>query len=549
MTPNGTPTSSTTVALSDGGAGGTFTPTSLTFTTSTAQTFTYTPSSGGTTSPITLTASASGGFTASHTTQCVLNIPATGFTLTPSSLTTTPSVATGNYTVALNGTLSSNETIALSDASAGGTFSPTSLTFTSANAGTPQTFTYTPASGTGGTTETLTAWATGQFSGSHTASCVVSTGPLVVPVTSSALFFSPGNWDHLTSGTFGVSVDTMQATAPGAYLEFNVTGTVNVTVQVDNATETGFPGIDLPTLRYSINGGAFVDVQLAPSQTSLTISSSLTTGANNNIILFFKASSNSAGYADVWGSSGVSPTNVLRIKSVTVDSGATVSAPTLLPLRGIIAGDSITAAEHCNTDGSDDSTASFAWHLGRALNMEVGLLGYGGQAWTLNGNSNIQPFPSTWNYYSSGRPRTLSGLDFFAVCLGVNDARNGASTSAVQTAVQSWLSAARTGLGGATKIFVIVPFSGAYQTNLSAAVSAYKTASGDVNVFLIDPTTRLPSGVFGNTGSANASTYDGVHPLIYGHAIIAPVVADLIAAALGGATSLAGYSRSRVANA
>jgi hypothetical protein len=84
-------------------------------------------------------------------------------------------VATGNYTVTLNGTLASNETITLSDASGGGTFTPSSLTFTSGNASTPQTFTYTPASGAGGTTKTLTATGTGAFSANHSASCVVNT--------------------------------------------------------------------------------------------------------------------------------------------------------------------------------------------------------------------------------------------------------------------------------------------------------------------------------------------------------------------------------------
>jgi hypothetical protein len=127
---------------------------------------------------VTLSASASGGFTAGpHTAACVVtNTAATNFTLTPSSQTTEVGVATGNYIVTLNGTLSSNETIALSDGGAGGTFTPSSLTFTSGNAGTPQTFTYTPASGQAGNTETLTATGTGQFSASHSASCAVTAG-------------------------------------------------------------------------------------------------------------------------------------------------------------------------------------------------------------------------------------------------------------------------------------------------------------------------------------------------------------------------------------
>jgi hypothetical protein len=99
---------------------------------------------------------------------------ATDFNVNPSSQATAPGTPTANYTVTLNGPLTVNENIALSDAAAGGTFSPTSLTFTSANAGTPQTFTYTPALGTGGTTKTLTATGTGAFSATHSVSCVVT---------------------------------------------------------------------------------------------------------------------------------------------------------------------------------------------------------------------------------------------------------------------------------------------------------------------------------------------------------------------------------------
>jgi hypothetical protein len=475
---------------------------------------------------------------------------ATDFTLTPSTQTTTAGTATGAYTVILNGTLAVNESIALSDSGQAGTFTPSNLTFTSANAGTPQSFTYTPAIGATGS-KTLTANGSGAFSSSRTAACVIGgDGSTVIAVTNAGLFFSPGNWDHLTAGTFGVATDEMQATAPGARLEFVVTGTVNLSIQIDNTTNSGFPSADMPTLRYSINHGAFVDVQLAPSQTNLNLSSSLSTGVSNDIQVYFKASSNSASYGDIWGSSGVSPTNVLRIKSVTIDLGGSVSAPVLLPLRGIIAGDSITAAEHCSIDGSDDSTASYAASLGRALNMEVGMLGYGGQAWTLAGNSNIPAFPSTWNYYSSGRARTLTGLDFFAVMLGVNDFRNSASGSAVQTAIQSWLTAARSGLGSTTKILLIVPPSASYESNITSAFNAYKTETGDINVYLIDGTARLPAGVFG-TDSASGPfqyTFDGVHPLIFGHSRIAAIYADLICAALG-TNSSTGYSRSRIANA
>jgi hypothetical protein len=95
VTPNGTPSAATTIALADGGAGGMFTPSSLVFTSATAQTFTYTPTTAGTK---TLTATASGGFSVTHTANCVAsNSVATDFALSPSSRSTGVGSATGAY--------------------------------------------------------------------------------------------------------------------------------------------------------------------------------------------------------------------------------------------------------------------------------------------------------------------------------------------------------------------------------------------------------------------------------------------------------------------
>lgn len=69
---------------------------------------------------------------------------ATAYTLTgPTSGTV--GVASSNFTVTPNGALSGNDTVSLSDGANGGTFSPTSLSFTSGSSA-AQTFTYTPAS-------------------------------------------------------------------------------------------------------------------------------------------------------------------------------------------------------------------------------------------------------------------------------------------------------------------------------------------------------------------------------------------------------------------
>jgi hypothetical protein len=137
LTPSGTiPTD--TVTLSDGGAGGTFAPTSLTFTSSsTPQTFTYSPAHTGTIT-ITLTSGTSYPITGSPASYSSTSV---GYTLTGPASGFTGAMST-NFTLTPSGTIPS-DTVTLSDGGAGGTFAPTSLTLTSSSSS--QTFTYTPA--------------------------------------------------------------------------------------------------------------------------------------------------------------------------------------------------------------------------------------------------------------------------------------------------------------------------------------------------------------------------------------------------------------------
>jgi hypothetical protein len=373
-----------------------------------------------------------------------------------------------------------------------------------------------------------------------------SGGSTTFNVTNANLFWSQGNWDHLTGGTFGVDTDTMQASAPGAYLKFNVTGTVNLSLGIDNSTNSTFPSGDMPTIRYSINGATFVDTQLSPSATTFVISSSLSTGTIYSLEIYLKATSQTNGYADVWGSSGVSPTNVLRINGITVDNGGSVSAPTLRTKRSIHFGDSMTAGEHVNADGSDDATQSWVPIMAQAFNAEYAQVAYGGQGWTITGGSNAAPFMIAYELYSVGRSRSLSGFDYVFIHHGGNDARNSVSGSTVQADCQTMIGSLRSACGSATLIFIVVPPQASYEAQLAAAV----TASGDSKTYVVDATSLFPSGVFTLTfGASTEWTYDGVHPLVFGHARLGAAYTGLCKAALSGAAPSAGYSRSRTVNA
>jgi len=123
-----------TITLSDGGAGGTFTPASLTISSASAVTFTYTPLSTGV---ITLTLTSLNGFT-------ITGSPLTYTSTSSYSVSGPSSGAQGqpstNFTITPAGNLS--DTITFTDSGAGGTFTPNSISWSGDH--TPHTFTYTP---------------------------------------------------------------------------------------------------------------------------------------------------------------------------------------------------------------------------------------------------------------------------------------------------------------------------------------------------------------------------------------------------------------------
>lgn len=149
--------------------GGTFTPSSVTLAPgSTSATFTFTPSSAGSG---TISISNNGGLTNSGTVAFTASAgasPATALTLTGPSSATVGS-ASSAFTVAANGTLSSNVTVTPSDGGAGGTFTPSTVTLTPAS--TSATFTYTPSS-TG--TKTITVTNSGSLSNPTSVSVIAA---------------------------------------------------------------------------------------------------------------------------------------------------------------------------------------------------------------------------------------------------------------------------------------------------------------------------------------------------------------------------------------
>lgn len=126
---NGSAPSAVTVTPSDGGNGGVFNPTSLSLTTaSPTGTFTYTAASTGVkTISVTNTGSLANGTPISYT----ASLTASAVTLTGPT-TARAGVISGNFTAALNGAVDTTVVVTPNDGGAGGTFSPTTVSLTTA---------------------------------------------------------------------------------------------------------------------------------------------------------------------------------------------------------------------------------------------------------------------------------------------------------------------------------------------------------------------------------------------------------------------------------
>ncbi len=138
---NGAITGTVVVTPSDGGAGGTFTPTTVSISSGTPTgTFTYTPASAG---AKTISVTNNGSLSNPSNITYTVSSPATAVTLTGPTSGLAGS-ASSNFNVGANGVITGTVVVTPSDGGAGGTFSPTTVSISS---GTPTgAFTYTAAS-------------------------------------------------------------------------------------------------------------------------------------------------------------------------------------------------------------------------------------------------------------------------------------------------------------------------------------------------------------------------------------------------------------------
>lgn len=351
------------------------------------------------------------------TTAATVVVSCPGTATPPSGATGTLSVSDGTNT----GTISIATPILTISPSSGSTGATPSLALTGTNTlwesetasglfsesggsgagiGTPSV------SGNGVSTATLTdGSATGTLtikdtSTGATATFTVSTGPYTIPVNDSNVFYSPGNW-YVNGSTYA------QSNNPGAYIKTGFTGTscalaVDVSTLVAGSVSAG----SYPTFEWSIDDGPVTAVQLTSSSSTLTLATGLASGNHTLRIDYISGDFN----VDRW----VNPTMVLRITGIVVDNGASSVAPTLLPNRLVVFGDSITEAAYtlsATSPGGQDATQSFVCALALGLDAEYGIIGFSGQATGSGGAGGIPSLLTTWPSFDSLHSR-LSGGHF-----------------------------------------------------------------------------------------------------------------------------------------
>ena len=339
------------------------------------------------------------------------------------------------------------------------------------------------------------------------------TAPGVAPIAPNNVAWasSPATW--VVGGTAAVSTDF------GAKRTIAFTGstTAALTFDLSALSAAGVSAGNDPVVRWSINGGVATDVPVA---SAVTLSTGLTAATTYALTYEFVRGDFTA---DAYGSP---PVMAVRETGLLLDQGSTVSAPAGLPADlMVVAGDSITAglAQTAITGSAGcDGGSTFGKALGDALNAQVGQAGHGGVGWAWAGLGNVPAFPTSWKMAYSGQPRTFPALKRYVVVMGTNDALNGVSDATVTSAVQAWLADARSTLGAACWVHVVVPFGGFKRSAIVAGITAYRAASpSDVRVGTADLGTAFQVGL-GTTyepGTLKAP-FDGIHlsPLYHGRA-------------------------------
>lgn len=365
---------------------------------------------------------------------------------------------------------------------------------------------------------------------SRSASAAAPSGPIEqkpavrFDADAAAVSFAPYVWKRTGSG----AAARAEATMPGAYLKTAFQGSASIGVLIDGTANNGCPAEAIPVVDYSVDEGAFQSVRLTKTGEvyALPLADKLDRSVPHRLEVHFRSAA--LGPAR-WQASTVH----LRIAGIELEQGGSLAPYTLRRKLAIGFGDSITEGV-CN-EGSCPYYSNLMMNNARstwfplvcsALDCEYGQLGTGGQGMVRP--IEIPPLPQTWDHYDASTSRLTDGLllpepDYVFCAMGTNDFRittGGREHLDITDAYTTWLAAVRKACPRSL-CFCVVPPLGWHAKEIAAAVTA-RNRSGDRDVYLID-TAPLKAAFNESQGTQLAA--DGVHPSVYGNAMLAALIA------------------------
>jgi hypothetical protein len=335
---------------------------------------------------------------------------------------------------------------------------------------------------------------------------------------------SPYVWKCFGSGPAA----RIEATMPGAYLKIVFQGSTTVGVTIDATANQGCPAASMPVVEYSVDEGPFKIVPLAKTGEvyTLPLAFGLSAAMPHRMEIYFRA-------ADLAQNRWRSSIDHLRMAGIALDAAGSLLPVSKRPKKAIGFGDSIT--EGVGVDGLftswqvlgvNNARASWFPVACAALGCEYGQLGSGGQG-MVNKTMAVPPLPQTWDHYDANTSRLTGKLllpepDYIFCAMGTNDFEQDISRpNDITEDYTRCLIAMREACPHA-RIFCVVPPFGWHIKEIQAAVTA-RNQSGDARVHLID-TAPVKDG-FRPGNQPTQLAYDGVHPSVFGSALLGAVVA------------------------
>ena len=376
---------------------------------------------------------------------------------------------------------------------------------------------FTPAA-TGTATIIATSTQDSTKSGSATVTVALPQNSLVVTFPNPNIYESPDIWR--------LSGSSIISPTGGAYLKFQVTGTQNITANVDTTINSSLGPDDMPSIKVVINSGTPYFVQFSPNNTvgtPITIASGLNSTTSYSVSLYMIGGNESAG--DGWAGTSFQT----KIDSLEFDPGSTLSSQSLAGKSCIFYGDSILETYYGGPISGPyytyvDYTEAWPSYVAPMLGCEYSEIGIYGQGWLLTGQGGYPPFPSSWGHYDSTDPKTFSTMpDYVVIDLGTNDATHSPVTIAEN--VSAVLTQMRAKFGVNTRIILVTPYNPTFndpegnpRTGIINGYSSYEETTPDANAFLIDLGTTVQQYTL------PPWSLDDTHPDQAAHAIIGPII-------------------------